>query len=499
MLSEVVTRARRRLLYNAIAVEAARAVSAGMAGLVLLLALGTGILGWRWMCLIPAAAFSAGVLVACLRRPTAYETARRIDSRLLLSDTLSTAVFFLGEGSPRRCDPGMRLAQRAHATLAAEHVDLGRALPLRIPRTIWASAGILAVLAGGLVAIRYRSNGRFAWRAPITPAIRELLSGFKTELAKLEPNLETPVTDAAPADSGNKDDAAGDPEQTSGNQAPGQADRASTGKDDKRDHRDRAETDQAGSGHDSAGSQQENDGEGTSDASSQNAASRPGGGSKQESTNQAGGQSGANEWSSRPSLLSSLGNAAKSLVSALMPRSGGAQGAQRGRTSQSGTGTPQREHGNRHGEGAQGSPSQGTDQADGTAEGVHGGIRAGENSGPPSESNPANGAGSQDGRKEIRSADELAAMGKLNAILGKRANDLTGTASIEVTSGHQDLKTPYAARNAEHRDAQAGVNRDQVPLVLRDYIEQYFRELRQPGPLTHAAKPRAAPGAPSAK
>ena len=115
MLLEVVARARRRLLWNALAFQLAVAVIVAFGVLALLLLLGTDLLGWRWVILLPAASLSVGTWIARRRLPGPYPTAQLVDSRLHLSDALSTALFFSRPHPARPCDEGTREAQQAQA------------------------------------------------------------------------------------------------------------------------------------------------------------------------------------------------------------------------------------------------------------------------------------------------------------------------------------------------------------------------------------------------
>ena len=96
-------------------------------------------------------------------------------------------------------------------------------------------------------------------------------------------------------------------------------------------------------------------------------------------------------------------------------------------------------------------------------------------------------AGLNDGDKTIQAADQRAAMGKISMILGKRSENVTGSAAVEVLSGEQALNTPYARRKAEHQDVHAKGERDEVPLELQAYVNSYFARLRQSG----ASAPRS--------
>jgi hypothetical protein len=95
---------------------------------------------------------------------------------------------------------------------------------------------------------------------------------------------------------------------------------------------------------------------------------------------------------------------------------------------------------------------------------------------------PGSGIGSNDGAKDVKLAERLAAMGKIAEILGKRSANLTGEATVEVQSTTQELHTPYAQRRAEHSESGAEIGRDEVPVALESYVEQYFEQVRKPAP-----------------
>jgi hypothetical protein len=91
---------------------------------------------------------------------------------------------------------------------------------------------------------------------------------------------------------------------------------------------------------------------------------------------------------------------------------------------------------------------------------------------------PGSGIGSQDGDKSIRQAEQLAAMGKISEIIGKRSANLTGEATVEVQSTSQQLRTPYARRGGQHSQGGAAIGRDEVPAALQTYVERYFEQVR---------------------
>jgi MFS family permease len=124
MLLEVIARARRRLLWNALAFHFAVAVNVALGALALLLFLGVDLLDWRWLIVLPAVCLASGIVIARRRLPQPYPAAQLVDRRLKLADALSTALFFAHLHHTRRCDEDLRRAQHAEATRIAAGIDL---------------------------------------------------------------------------------------------------------------------------------------------------------------------------------------------------------------------------------------------------------------------------------------------------------------------------------------------------------------------------------------
>jgi hypothetical protein len=95
---------------------------------------------------------------------------------------------------------------------------------------------------------------------------------------------------------------------------------------------------------------------------------------------------------------------------------------------------------------------------------------------------PGSGIGSQDGDKSIKQAEQLAAMGKISEILGKRSATITGEATVEVQSTSQQLHTQYVQRGAQHTQGGAEISRDEIPVALQDYVEHYLEQVRKQVP-----------------
>ncbi len=136
------------------------------------------------------------------------------------------------------------------------------------------------------------------------------------------------------------------------------------------------------------------------------------------------------------------------------------------------------------------SQSEGDQQQGGTQQASQG-KSEGRSNNQPNSPDGKSGIGKQDGDKAAREAAELAAMGKLSEIIGKRAANISGEVMVEVSSGKQQLKTQYSQQNAAHTDSGGEINRDEVPLAYQQYVQQYFAQMRK----LPAAKSKAAPDA----
>ncbi len=89
------------------------------------------------------------------------------------------------------------------------------------------------------------------------------------------------------------------------------------------------------------------------------------------------------------------------------------------------------------------------------------------------------GIGKGEGDKAIREAEQLAAMGKISELLGRRRASLTGEIMVESPpSRQQDLKTPYTERDAVHSANGGEIHRDEIPMIYQQYVLGYFDQVR---------------------
>ena len=157
-LSDLLVRARRRSFKQLLLHQLTRAVAIVFGGGVVILLAGTEYLSAVWLVLLVAVALGAALYIALRKRPSAYGVAQRIDAKLRLADTLSTATHFLE--APGTADAAIRETQRLQAEHMAESVDLKQALPLARPRALYPAVGLALALAAVLL-LRYAVMGSF--------------------------------------------------------------------------------------------------------------------------------------------------------------------------------------------------------------------------------------------------------------------------------------------------------------------------------------------------
>src|SRR5690349_18021699 len=183
-IPEVARRARRRLFWNEVLAQGMYALSAGLAGVVLLLIAGTQFLDWRWLVLLPVITVGIGAYRIWRRLPGEYTALQLVDRRLKLADSLSTALYFVTRPAAV-CKDSMRQAQLAQAEATADGIDLSRALPYTMPRAVYA-AGVLAFIASSLFALRYGLERRLDLRPPLAAILENSFGGSPTQTAALQ-------------------------------------------------------------------------------------------------------------------------------------------------------------------------------------------------------------------------------------------------------------------------------------------------------------------------
>jgi hypothetical protein len=494
MIPELIDGARRRYLRNQIVAQSANALSVALGGVVLLLLAGTQLLDWRLLAVVLLATGGIVLYRTVRGTPSAYRVAQVIDHRLKLADSLSTALHF-GESQPL---DAMRAAQLAQAEKIAREVDIAQALPLEMPRTLYAVAA-LGLLATGLFALRYGLERSLELRAPLARLLMDRMSGGgQDEIALRKKNSgnrpESPKpTGMTAAESEAKDAGQLDPATDSALDTVGVPDAVNDPL---------AKNESPSKSKGSAPGSEKMEGEAGDSASSESAEGNMGDpaasgqpGDKQGGQKSADGKQSAGSNSGENSSLMSKLKEAMSNVMSKMRQSQSPSGSQQSSSSgqnarnakdgqkaqgQKGEANQGQQSGRESGD-AQGQQSEGEGE-NGQSQQAKGG---GQSSDPQSASQPGSGIGSQDGNKDVRLAEQQAAMGKISEIIGKRSANVVGEVTVEVQSSQQQLRTQYTKSSATHADAGGDLNRDEVPVVFQQFVQQYFDQVRkQPAAVT---------------
>jgi hypothetical protein len=477
---ELIRRARLRLLNLELISQGANAFCAALVAFIVLLLLGTQILNWYWAALIPAAAIGYGLYRSFSKRPSSYRTAQIVDHRLTLADTLSTAVYF----SEHPADAGVVGSQRESAERAANSVDLRHAIPYRMPRSAYVVAA-LALVASSLFALRYGLTKRLDLRAPMarmiqnpfTPADRkEVAENNRRDIPPLD-NLDDNA-DAPNADQDQK----GQKQQDADSDNPGQQGEQQNGEKSGGSKEDGKK--QGGDPQDQDGAQsQQSDDHDQQDSGQSSSSSQ--GDNKTDQNKQSDGKQNSNNSSESGSLMSKIKDFAENLLSKVKPQQSNSSPQQQAPNQNSKQASGQQNSKQQQKDGQQ---QNGSQQAD-SQEGQNGdsqkegqdsqGKGSGQDKSQQANKQPGSGIGSEDGDKQIRQAEQLAAMGKISELIGKRSAAVTGEATVEVQTTSQQLHTAYVQRGAEHSQGGAEINRDEIPVALQPYVEQYFDQLRK--------------------
>jgi len=456
--------------------QAVWALSVGAAALAALLVAGVSLMetGRLLVWVLGTAALGAVRLIRA--RPQPYLLLQQVDRRLGLYDTLSTAFYFRCVDGASSHDDEARATLFAQAERLARQVDAARAEPLRLPRSVWVLAGLI-VIASSLFALRYGARARLDLRPPAAAAM----------WPRSAPETGEPARPAEPA----------------------LADRmrrllerlglASQAESEIGRLPRQALTHEGGVGGELAAAPPKPDlsqpvpagvsEEGSELDEGEGATARTGDGPGGDP--QAGSSDSRQAWNNADSdLLEKFREALASLLSQLKSRSTGSDSM----AVESSDGRRESSRADRRGEkGMPGSGRQSQGQASTEADGEQEADAtpsargaSGKSGGPDTDLEPAkegrSGIGREDGRKETATAEQLAAIGKLTELIGRRQATLSGEVTVEVASGTQKLRTPYTEQQVRRREAGGEVHRDEIPLIYRDYVQRYFEEIRKAPP-----------------
>lgn len=490
MIVSFLQRARQRFLWNEVIAQSAFAAALFMGGIVLLLLLGYQILDWRLIVLVCAAGFGFALYRTIKRIPGDYKLAALLDRQAGLHDALSTAYFFTDPTKAEKVSGPVREAQLKYAESLIPLVNLETAIPFRFPRAVYVM-GVLGIVASSLFALRYGSQKRIDFRPPISQLLIESLGLKDPEAKKLAEKKKQSEGKAADVldDAGNPlpkniEKKVGQPDQapSSALDAQGEpnansekADGASAkGADGKSDGNDKNGAEPGDSEKADAGTPQ----------SGKNASDKPSG--SQDGPQQGEQQAGQKQSGDNSSLLSKMKDAMSNLMSKAKPQqnkpdgqkqSGAPQNAQKSQQKSGEKGSQTQKQQGDSQESADGQQGEQPGESDNSQDSQ--GKGSGKSSEQQAAAQPGSGVGKQDGAKDVKAAEQKAAMGKLSEIMGKRAANVSGEMMLDIQSGPQQLKTAYSQSKASHGASGGDISRDEVPVALQGYVQQYFDEVRK--------------------
>jgi hypothetical protein len=478
-LDELLTAARRRTIVQLAADHSSLALAAAFGAAAVLLLAGSQLLHPAWLialALLAVVLFGRGIW---RQLPDRYRLAQHIDRRLSLHDTLSTAVAFAGDASPIT-DIQRSIADRTAATLNAQ-----QAVPLHWPKSLTATAAVLLVTVG-LFVFRYGMTGSLDLKPslveiafePFFEKSPEQLA--KNNAAKLPKQLQVPDQDGSNPESDPNPDSmqtdnmlnAGENGENGNSDAPGDVKSKATTPPGQQQTEGANQGEQSGQDSQNAGADNNQD-KGSNDKKGQE------GKQQQNQQGKQGNQQGQN------SLMDKMKDAMSSLMNKL--KGNEKQGDQQQQQAQQQQGSQQnaKAQGQKQGQNSQSQNQQQSDsgeQGEQQGEGQRAdnqqskGQQKSADAGGPKDGK--SGVGQQDGNKDRREAEQLEAMGKISEIIGKRTQQLSGEMMVEVNSSKQGIRTPYSNQVATHSDTGGNVNRDEVPLIYRQYVQRYFEEVR---------------------
>ena len=442
----------------------------------LLLLAGAQILAWYWPCILLLGGTLLAFLRLARRQPTPYQVAQSVDKQLDFKDLLSSAYHFSVQTPPGQPESEFRRTLNSQAAEAAEGLDVSQAIPYSLPRGALV-AGVLVLIAGGLLFVRYGVLKSLALNAPLVQIRFDPLSALsKTALNQPAARKTAPQPDAA-GDQNEKRETYPFPEDAL------QSIQASE------------TTSTAGtkSGESKQGFAATKDSTGTPDelaeANTEGNPSQPSGNTPSPNGENRPPPPSSNPPKSKPpesgSLMDKMRDALASVMDKLRQQQNneGKPGASQQSSSEQqaaeqGMPSPGKGKQGEAGDQQKADPSQQGAESQQAAKSQQPGSEAEQNS-----NESKSGMGRQEGRKDSQLAEQMQAMGKISEILGKRSQSVQGEMSVEVqATRNQGVQTPYLQRQAAHSEAGGEIGRDEIPLHLQPYVQKYYEEIRKTAP-----------------
>lgn len=484
--------ARKRSVANLVLRQASLCAIAFLAAFITLLLLGTQVVHWAWPVVLGLAAAVLGWWSLAGKLPTGYDAARTIDQRLNLKDLVSTAWHFSSVEDAGRPKSRFLTQVAGDAAAAVSSVEPAAAMPLSWPREAWIAACLVA-MAAVLMGVRYGVLHTLDLRAGLVDVKFDSFTGVPGPPVKKKggpgsPDSMPPLT-AMNVEEPARQNTQDDPFPEDALKSIDVADPNQKGSQVSQKTREGMTAGEEGDESGEAGEKSE-PGDGKSGDDDQAPNSPP---SKNADAKKQNGQPPNKDANS---MLDKMRDAFNNMMDKLNMQPKGGEGEKAGSQSkqQSAKGQKGDEKGQQMASKTKGDPnSQSESDQPGNADDQAQGSNKSQSDQQEEPSNdPRSGMGRQDGKKDTDLAEQLDAMGKISEILGKRSANLSGEMMVEVQNSRQQLKTQYVNRKAAHGEAGGEVSRDEIPLHLQQYVQQYYEQVRKAAPADPAAPKPAA-------
>ena len=482
---DVVERARKRVVTQVTFQEASLAGAIALLGPLLVALFGTDWFPAGLIVLFVLVGLAAGAYRWSRERPAPYGVAQRIDAAWHSDDQIATAYYFAEH--PSEAGP-LAPFQRERAAPLAASGDVAAALPFEVPKTAYAFAGALLLLAV-LLGIRYGTQSSLSLKPPLVPIEAPSLYADAGDELRREDSAKVEGPREEPAQSLRKENKLEKPPEQAEPEPVPEAIDGQPAMGDAVGESSEALPEVEGLSIDDDFGDELAGGKGESgeeqDASEMTEPSQEAGEGDPNAENGSPEQGSENEAAN--DLLSRLEDAFRNMLSSM--NMDPPKGSEPGESSDQQSGQPSPADGAQQGKETAGeAPDSG--QSGTEAEGSSGaapeapqeltqGDSGSESSAAAPEGATASSAGSNDGSKELTEAEQMQAMGELSELYQQRAEDMSGEVLIETEAAPQQLQTPYSPTAAGHRDPGGQVSRDEIPFAYRQFVQKYFEALRE--------------------
>jgi hypothetical protein len=454
-LIDPLTATRRRILTNTFLDGWVKVWTWILAGLLVAAAVSPK-LAWAVISagVVVVAGAIAVVILTWRARPSAYESACRLDSAAGLRDRVSTAVHLGGVENP----DGMVLRQRQDAVMRLAGVSPQTLFPVRLP-AVARHTLVLAVATAGLfvyrihykppiVALLQTTARSQLVQSILTPIVHAMEKDLQRTMALMKSKADSPADETRPGNAATTDDLwkASDDQGTKPEDGQQDSQEANAGE----QMPDQSQSSmQNGQGEMRPGDSEQQQEGGSQSQESNNGSERMGGDTQQQAESQ-------NSENSHQSLSQSLMQALKNMLSNSPNQQANNQANQKQPNSQG-----MQQSGN--------SSQPGAGEAD-----KKGDSRGSSDSQQKATQNSSSGAGSQQGSKELKKDQAALPVNAVPDRVALESNGFKEQTRMRIDGGTGTARVPVRDVSPQAVAVTNGAEQENIPARYRLYVQRYF-------------------------